>query len=116
MSAAWCSSEIAAVTEILDLSLGSTAQYSESAARRGPGSPQGLPSRARFGEIVSTLVATTREVAANNRILEARMRETRTEIETLREKLEATRRESLTDTLTGLSNRKHFEESLEGDR
>ena len=40
------------------------------------------------------------------------MRESRSEIETLRETLEATRLESLTDPLTGLSNRKHFEESL----
>ncbi|WP_218275998.1 hypothetical protein, partial [Pseudomonas sp. GW460-R15] len=36
---------------------------------------------------------------------------TRSEIETLREKLDATRRESLTDALTGLANRKHFEET-----
>ena len=49
---------------------------------------------------------------ANNRTLEARMRESRTEIETLRETLEATRLESLTDPLTGLANRKHFEEML----
>ena len=105
-------SEIAAVTEILDLSLGSTAQYSESLRGLALDLAQGVPSRARLGEILSTLVSTTREVAANNRTLEARMRDTRGEIETLREKLEATRLESLTDALTGLFNRKHFEESL----
>ncbi|MCJ2127233.1 sensor domain-containing diguanylate cyclase [Methylobacterium sp. J-077] len=105
--------EIAAVTEILDLSLGSTAQYGE--ALRGLAqdlAQEGMPTRARLGEIVSTLVSTTREVAVNNRVLEARMRETRSEIETLREKLEASRLESLTDALTGLANRKHFEEML----
>jgi len=105
-------SEIAAITEILDLSLGSTAQYGELLRGLAQDLAQGLPNRARLGEIVSTLVSTTREVAVNNRVLEARMRETRSEIETLREKLEATRLESLTDTLTGLSNRKHFEETL----
>jgi diguanylate cyclase len=105
-------SEIAAVTEILDLSLGSTAQYGESLRGLAQDLAQGLPNRARLGEIVATLVSTTREVAANNRVLEARMRETRSEIETLREKLEATRLESLTDALTGLANRKHFEETL----
>jgi diguanylate cyclase len=51
-------------------------------------------------------------VTANNRTLEARMRESRNEIESLRETLAATRLESLTDPLTGLSNRKQFEESL----
>lgn len=105
-------SEIAAVTEILDLSLGSTAQYGESLRGLAQDLAQGVPSRARLGEILSTLVSTTREVVANNRTLEARMRDTRGEIETLREKLEATRLESLTDTLTSLFNRKHFEETL----
>ncbi len=104
--------EIAAVTEILDLSLGSTKEYGESLRGLAQDLAQGLPNGARLGEIVATLVSTTREVAVNNRVLEARLRETRSEIETLREKLEATRLESLTDTLTGLSNRKHFEESL----
>ncbi|MCJ2116969.1 GGDEF domain-containing protein [Methylobacterium sp. J-001] len=106
--------EIAAVTEILDLSLGSTAQYGEALRALAQDLAQeGLPTRARLGEIVSTLVSTTREVVVNNRVLEARMRETRSEIETLREKLEASRLESLTDALTGLANRKHFEEMLQ---
>ena len=105
-------SEIAAVTELLDLSLGSTTQYGESLRGLALDLAQGAPNRAQLGEILSSLVSTTREVAANNRVLEARMRDTRGEIETLREKLEATRLESLTDTLTGLFNRKHFEETL----
>ena len=105
-------SEIAAVTEILDLSLGSTAQYGESLRGLAQDLAQGLPSRARGGGIVAARGCPPRAVAANNRVLEARMRETRCEIETLREKLEATRLESLTDALTGLSNRKHFEETL----
>jgi diguanylate cyclase len=104
--------EIAAVTELLDLSLGSTEQYGESLRGLTQDLVQGLPTRAQFGEIVATLVSTTREVAVNNRVLEARMRETRVEIEALRETLEATRLESLTDALTGLANRKHFEAML----
>lgn len=104
--------EIASVTEILDLSLGSTAQYGESLRSLCQDLAKGGLNRARLGEIVSSLVSTTREVAANNRTLEARMRESRGEIEALREKLEATRIESLTDPLTGLSNRKHFEEMI----
>lgn len=104
--------EIAAVTETLDLSLGSTTQYGESLRRMCQDLTEGALNRARLGEIVSRLVSTTREVTADNRTLEARMRESRGEIEALREKLEATRIESLTDPLTGLSNRKHFEETI----
>ena len=104
--------EIEGITEMLDLSLGSTTQYGESLRAFTDDLVGATMNRARIREIVAGLVATTREVAANNRILEARMRESRTEIEALRETLEASRLESLTDPLTGLSNRKHFEDIL----
>ena len=42
-----------------------------------------------------------------NRSLEGRLKETRSEIEALREALEAVRLEALTDPLTGIANRKH---------
>ncbi|WP_375457170.1 GGDEF domain-containing protein [uncultured Methylobacterium sp.] len=104
--------EIEAIMEMLDLSLGSAAQYGESLRALSQDLAGSTLNRARLREIVATLVATTREVATNNRTLEARMRESRTEVEGLREKLEATRIETLTDPLTGLANRKHFEEML----
>ncbi|WP_336489680.1 GGDEF domain-containing protein [Methylobacterium nigriterrae] len=104
--------EIESITEMLDLSLGSTAQYGESLKAFSHDLAGAMLNRARIREIIASLVTTTREVSANNRTLEARMRESRSEIETLRETLEATRIESLTDPLTGLSNRKHFEEML----
>ena len=63
-------------------------------------------------KIVSALVLATKDVRATNETLEARMRETRGEMEGLRETLEAVRMESLTDPLTGIANRKHFEEML----
>ncbi len=104
--------ELQAVTELLDLSLGSTRSYGESLSSLSNDLAQSQVSRVRLAEIVASLAATTREVVANNHVLETRMRESRTEIETLREKLEATRTENLTDPLTGLSNRKHFEEVM----
>ncbi len=105
-------SEIAGVMEMLDLSVGSAAAYNASLSSLSQDLTQNAVTRERVREIVGTLVGKTREVATSNRVLEARMRESRAEIEMLREKLEATRLESLTDPLTGLSNRKHFEEVL----
>lgn len=105
-------SEIAGVMEVLDLSLDSSAQYDASLRTLARDLDGSAPQQAQVHKVVAALVATTREVRANNRTLEARMRESRNEVETLRATLEATRLESLTDPLTGLANRKHFEDSL----
>ncbi|WP_287031952.1 MULTISPECIES: GGDEF domain-containing protein [unclassified Methylobacterium] len=104
--------EIEGITETLDLSLGSATQYGESLKAFTDNLAEAALNRARLRELVNALVATTRQVTADNRILEGRMRDSRKEIEGLRETLEATRVESLTDTLTGLANRKHFEDAL----
>ncbi|GJD53546.1 Diguanylate cyclase VdcA [Methylobacterium crusticola] len=105
-------SEIDQIMEMLEAALGSTARYGASLRAFTQDLAAPAVNRARVREIVSSLVVTTRDVSANNRTLEARMRESRNEIEGLRESLEAVRVESLTDPLTGIGNRKHFEEML----
>jgi diguanylate cyclase len=104
--------EIDQIMEMLEVALGSTMRYGASLQAISQDLSGPTVNRARVREIVSSLVVATRDVAANNRTLEARMRESRTEIETLRETLEAVRVESLTDPLTGIGNRKHFDEML----
>ncbi len=104
--------EVEGIMEMIDVSVRSTAQYGESLQAFTHDIANAATSRTRLREVVSTIIANTRDVTANNRTLEARMRESRNEIETLRETLEATRLESLTDPLTGLGNRKSFEEGL----
>ena len=103
--------EIDHVTELLDLALGSTTKYGQclEAFARDLTAPI---DRNQLRKLLETLAHATREVSSASHTLEARLQETRGEIETLREGLEAVRRELLTDPLTGLSNRKHFEEML----
>jgi diguanylate cyclase len=104
-------SEIDEVMEMIDFALGSTAKYGESLEALS-NDLAGPIDRARVREVIGALVNATKEAASTNQTLDARLKETRGEIETLRETLEAVRVEALTDPLTGVSNRKHFEETL----
>jgi len=103
--------EIDQVMELLDLALGSTSKYGESLEAFSTGLAKPLD-RDQLRKLLEALARATREVSAANQTLEARLKETRSEIETLREGLEVVRRELLTDSLTDLANRKHFEEML----
>jgi diguanylate cyclase len=103
--------EIDQIMEMMDLALGSATKYGESLETLSK-DLSGTIDRAKVREIVGSLVAATREALVTNSTLDARLKETRGEIETLRENLEAVRMESLTDPLTGIANRKHFEDTL----
>lgn len=105
--------EVEGIMEMIEVSIRSTAQYGESLQALSHDIANAATSRTRLREIVTTIIANTRNVTASNRTLEAHMRESRSEIESLRETLEAARLESLTDALTGLGNRKSFETALQ---
>jgi diguanylate cyclase len=103
--------EIDEVMEMIDMALGSTERYGESLEAMSA-EVSGTVDRKRVREILEALVVSTKDVSSTNRTLEARLKETRGEIASLRETLEAVRIETLTDPLTGIANRKHFEEML----
>ncbi|MES0882176.1 GGDEF domain-containing protein [Roseibium sp. SCP14] len=62
---------------------------------------------------VTHLVKSTQNAVSSNRKLESQLLESKKHIESLQSALEAIRYESLTDELTTLNNRKHFENSIE---
>jgi diguanylate cyclase len=67
---------------------------------------------ASFRAIVGQLAATTREVAAHNRQLADQMQAASRQVEELKTALAGVKVEALTDALTGLANRKMFDETL----
>ncbi len=103
--------EIDEVMEMIDMALGSTERYGESLEAMSA-EVSVTVDRKRIREILEALVVSTKDMSSTNRTLEARLKETRGEIASLRETLEAVRIETLTDPLTGIANRKHFEEML----
>ncbi len=63
-------------------------------------------------QIVSSLAAATLDMANHNQTLNEQLQRSTREIDTLRTSLESVRVESLTDSLTGLANRRMFDETL----
>lgn len=63
--------------------------------------------------VLAELFETTNDMAAYNKQLEERLAESKSQIDELQMKLELTRVESFTDELTGLTNRKRFDQALE---
>lgn len=60
-------------------------------------------------EVVGRLLKDTRAMAEHSRLVEQKLNHSVEQIRVLNEELESTRREAMTDTLTGLANRKLFE-------
>lgn len=63
--------------------------------------------------VISHLIMATKKSAEANSSLEHQLVESRRQIEDLQESLEAIRHESLTDELTTLNNRRHFDQTIE---
>jgi diguanylate cyclase len=66
----------------------------------------------RLKEVISSLAAATLDMAAHNRGLTDQLQKSTREIEGLRASLVSVRAESLTDGLTGLANRRMFDETF----
>lgn len=67
----------------------------------------------RIQAIVLELVQKTNETETINRELEGQLADSRCQIDELQQNLDAIRFESLSDELTTLANRKHFDQSIE---
>jgi diguanylate cyclase len=103
--------EINQVMAMVDTAVGTASSYNESLADMS--SKLGATKdRDGVRAIIESLVQTASEMQNNNNKLEARLNASRQEISQLQQNLETVRNESLTDPLTGLSNRKHFDHAI----
>ena len=103
--------EINQVMAMMDAAVGSASTYTENLANVS-NKLGNAKDREGLRTIVESLVATATEMKQNNNALEERLNASRQEINQLQENLATVRNESLTDPLTGLANRKHFDEQL----
>lgn len=103
--------EISQVMAMIDAAAGTAMNYSESLA----GMTEKISTtkdREGLRTIVESLVQTTNEMQQTNNSLEQKLTASKQEISQLQENLEVVRTESLTDPMTGLANRKFFDDSL----
>ncbi|WP_321340274.1 GGDEF domain-containing protein [Breoghania sp.] len=105
------SGEIGDVIEIVAESLKTANNYADSL----DGVAEELTeahTREEFAHVIADIVNETRRAAAVNRELEGQLKKSREQISSLQESLDAIRFESLTDELTTLANRRHFDETI----
>ncbi len=103
--------EVSDVVTALQNSGEKTGAYAET-LQRAAASIQKDMDGAKLREVIAGLAAATLEMAEDNRRLTFRLQDSSREMETLRTTLRQARAEALTDGLTGLANRKMFDETL----
>ena len=103
--------EIDDVMELIGEALTMSATYGESLSSVGQKLAT-VVNNEQVRKLVDTLVKTTNDMRDTTKALEERLALSKAEISNLQQNLEAIRAESLTDPLTGLGNRKYFDQSL----
>lgn len=105
------SRELGAVVKTLEAAERDTAAYGEALA--GASGQLNKPTdEATFKQMVEGLVQATARMQRRSRDLEKRLQETSHEVDQLRHNLEKVREEAMTDALTGVANRKRFDEAM----
>ena len=110
------SRELGAVVKTLEAAERDTAAYGEALAGATGQLNRGAGDDKAFKRMVEGLVAATARMQRRSRELERRLQETSSEVDQLRNNLEKVREEAMTDALTGVANRKRFDEAMRQSR
>jgi diguanylate cyclase len=100
--------ELNSVTRAIENVQRSTEEYGQELATASAR----LTDEKQLQAVVEDLTAATQKVQADNKSLETQLAESTAELSRLRENLDQVRRDAMTDGLTGLANRKAFDERL----
>jgi diguanylate cyclase len=103
--------ELSEVVVALKNSGEKTGAYAETLQKASISLDRGLDTT-KLREVIAGLAAATMDMADHNRQLTARLNDSSREMDSLRATLRQARAEALTDGLTGLANRKMFDETL----
>lgn len=103
--------EVEELVNTVKISADATSDYGSS-LERASAKLKELKDPSKLQAFIAHLVKSTHAAVAANRNLENQLLDSKRQIETLQESLEAIRYESLTDELTTLNNRKHFDMAL----
>ncbi len=103
--------ELNAVLDMLDGASGDVVDYGASLTK-ATSNLDSADSHQQIRAIIDHVLAETVQMTSKNEDLQRQLHESRGQIVELQESLEAIRFESMTDDLTGLSNRRHFDEAL----
>lgn len=99
------------VLEIIASASGDTSKFGQSMKGVSAALSSGI-SAADLGRVVETVAAATKQMEKRSKALEARLVQSKQEVEELRTNLAQARNEAMTDQLTGIANRKAFDEVL----
>jgi diguanylate cyclase len=104
--------ELEQVLDVLRSAGANTKEYGETLRAMTSADTSGLDP-AGFKQLVAQLVSATTDMALENQKLSAQMEQSTRQVESLKTTLHSVKVEALTDRLTGLANRRLFDETLE---
>ncbi|ADZ70781.1 GGDEF domain-containing protein [Polymorphum gilvum] len=106
------SDEVNDLVEAIRISTDATSDYGL-ALEKASAKLKGLTDTNKLRAVVAHMIKSTHAAVAANKNLENQLLDSRRQIESLQESLESIRYESLTDELTTLNNRRHFDLSID---
>ncbi len=99
------------ITTMIQASVGVTSSYGDSMENISDKLGD-VENSKQLKAVMGTILTATRDMESNTRELEAKLEESKRKIEELNSSLDEVRSESRTDALTGIDNRKSFDEQM----